>query len=428
MPPTEEEETGGGVERSLDDLFAQAERARESRSAPPTGGADGAGQALGPSGVAEHSPTHEAPSPSEGAPSGEATSIGTAASSPEPAPAPEPMTPPEPPPPDPREARVRAATVSLEQAVDSFLTGSGDVVDATRQIRDDALVLREANEHDPMLDVVERLALAGEDDPAALALARQLATPGVCAGLAMRLAGARDEERRATLVHVCHQLGEEAAGAVARALAEADGRNERKNLVAALAGLGEQGMRQAEAMVQDGTWQVVRNGVSILSELGGDRVVEHLLGTLAHHHPKVRRETIQALARIGGETSTLLVMNKLDDPDADVRATAARAIGTLGSERSVRNLLERLDQESVGEVQQELLRALGQIGDPGAVPAIEKRALGSFLKRPPPEVRVAAYRALALIGTPHAKKLLNDATADKDTDVRAAARSLLGRS
>ncbi len=323
---------------------------------------------------------------------------------------------------------VPGSAAQLEQAVDSFLTGSGDVVDATRRIRDDALVLREANEQDPMLDVVERLALAGEDDPAALALARQLATPGVCAGLAMRLAGARDEERRATLVQVCHRLGEEAAGAVARALAEADGCSERKNLVAALAGLGEQGLRQAEVMVQDGTWQVVRNGVSILSELGGDRVVEHLVGTLAHHHPKVRRETIQALARIGGETSTLLVINKLDDPDADVRATAARAIGTLGSERSVRNLLERLDQESVGEVQQEILRALGQIGDPGAVPAIEKRAVGGFLKRPPAEVRVAAYRALALIGTPHAKKVLNDATDDKDMDVRAAARSLLGLS
>ena len=428
MPPTEEEKTEGGVARSLDDLFAQAEQARDPPSSSPTGDAGGPGQTPGPSGVAEHSPTREAPSLPEGVQSAEATSTGKAASSPEPAPAPETMMPPEPPPPNPREDRVRTATESLEQAVDSFLTGSGDVVDATRRIRDDALVLREANEQDPMLDVVERLALAGEDDPAALALARQLATPGVCAGLAMRLAGARDEERRATLVQVCHRLGEEAAGAVARALAEADGRSERKNLVAALAGLGEQGLRQAEVMVQDGTWQVVRNGVSILSELGGDRVVEHLVGTLAHHHPKVRRETIQALARIGGETSTLLVINKLDDPDADVRATAARAIGTLGSERSVRNLLERLDQESVGEVQQEILRALGQIGDPGAVPAIEKRAVGGFLKRPPAEVRVAAYRALALIGTPHAKKVLNDATDDKDMDVRAAARSLLGLS
>lgn len=375
---TEQEKPHRSVARSLDDLFSSVERGRE----PATNGST------------------------------------------------EPAAPPPPPPPSPREeraARVRAATESLGQAVQAFLAEGADVLELTRRIREDAAALKEAASLEPVVDAVEALAEAGDDDPAALALARQLASPGVCAGLAMRLAASRDEERRTTLTGICRRLGEEAAVAMARAMAEAADRSERRNLVTALAALGELGTKQAEAMVRDGTWQVVRNGVSILSEVGGERAVEHLVATLAHHHPKVRHETVQALARIGGEGPTLLVMNKLDDPDAQVRATAARAMGTLGSERSVRTLLERLDAEDAEPVQEELLRALGQIGDPGAVPAIEKRAVGGFLKRPPTAVRVAAYRALALIGTPKAKQLLEDAAEDKELEVRTVVRSLLGR-
>jgi len=68
----------------------------------------------------------------------------------------------------------------------------------------------------------------------------------------MRIASARDDARRVALTQTCRQLGDEAAGAVARALAEADDHGERRNLLSALAALGEQGMRQAELMVRTG--------------------------------------------------------------------------------------------------------------------------------------------------------------------------------
>ena len=388
--PTEEEKPNQGVARSLDDMFSRAER---SRDASP---AHGTGAVAEP--VAEPPAAVEPPAPNPPAPS----------------------------PREERAVRIRASTEALEQAVEAFVSGSGDVVQATREIREAGAVLKEANALDPVVEAVEKLSMAAEDDPAALALAKQLATPGVCYGLALRVAVARDEERRVALTKVCTQLGPEAAAAVARAMAEADDRNHRRNLVASLAGMGDLGMKQAEQMVQDtSTWQVVRNGVSILAEVGGDKAVEHLVQTLAHHNPKVRNETVSALAKIGGETPTLLILNKLDDSDAHVRATAARAMGTLGSERTSRNLLERLEEEEEGEVLQELLRALGQIGDPGAVPAIEKRAVGSMFKRPPADVRIAAYRALALIGTPHAKELIEAAGDDKDPEVRTVARALV---
>ena len=179
-------------------------------------------------------------------------------------------------------------------------------------------------------------------------------------------------------------------------------------------------------MVKDGSaWGVVRNGVTILGELGAERAVEHLMDTVQHHHPKVRRETLTALAHVGGEGAVLLVMGKLDDPDEGVRATAVRAAAELGSDRTVKTLLARLDEEDSQDVQQEILRALGQFGDPGAVPAIEKRAVGSFFSRPQVETRVAAYRALAAIGSPHARSLVEAAAEDKDAEVKSVARELV---
>ena len=101
------------------------------------------------------------------------------------------------------------------------------------------------------------------------------------------------------------------------------------------------------------------------------------------------------------------------------------AAGALKVTRALRPLLAQLEVEEQTSVQEAILLALGQIGDPGAVPAIEKRAVGKLLKKPPSELRVAAYRALGGIGTPHARKLLQDARTDKDARVKETAVRVL---
>jgi hypothetical protein len=339
---------------------------------------------------------------------------------------------PKPDPDEERRARVAAAADSLAQAVHAFTSDRGDRDGLEQRIRDESNALRDANHLEPIVDATELLARAASVTEPSVArdLAHHLTTPAVSAKLALRLALTRDEVRRGELIEAFRRLDEEAAVALSGALAEADDRSARRNLVDGLVAMGEEGLKQAELMVQEGNdWGVVRNGVVILGELGGERAVAQLMDTVQHHKAQVRRETIAALARIGGEGAILLLMGRLEDEDDGVRATAARALGNLGSERVVKTLLARLDQEDSEEALQEILRALGQLGDPGAVPAIEKRAVGSFLRRKAsPAVRVAAYRALSLIGTPHAKKLIADATEDKDAEVRALARSLSGGS
>ena len=155
----------------------------------------------------------------------------------------------------------------------------------------------------------------------------------------------------------------------------------------------------------------------------------------AHLHPKWQRLLLPALlkaieALTGGSvqllatTHSALVMASLEDSDASVRAAAAVASGELKVERALRPILFLMEDEDDPEVVVPLLNALGSLGDPGAVQAIEKRAVASLFSKPPTEIRVAAYRALHDIGTPHARELIQKAGKDKDPVVRTTARAL----
>jgi hypothetical protein len=288
--------------------------------------------------------------------------------------------------------------------------------------------LAEARELDSVADLVEALSeasLGASRDRKALDLATRLTSTGVASHLVGRIGSSRDEMERSRLVDICSGLGREMALALADALGEARDRFQRRAFMDAILAQGEQAREMAEGMVEDPRWYVVRNGVALLGELGGKRVVSNLTMTLANEDPRVRKETVMALAKVGGDDASMLLLGMLDDSDHEVRAKACWAVGVLRVERALKPLLKLLEKDPNEEVQAQSLQALGQIGDPGAVPAIEKKAVVRIFSRPSKGVRMAAYRALASIGTPHARSLLLKATKDPDLDVRKLALTLL---
>ncbi len=276
-----------------------------------------------------------------------------------------------------------------------------------------------------LTEVVERLArLEGSDGAASLA--RQLTTPRVARRITDELrAASRDEARRGELVGVAGRLGPTMARALALGLEEAEDRSQRRALLDALVRVAPRAPDVVTDMIADPRWFVVRNGVAVLGEMASQDSIEPLTTVLAHQHPRVRREAIMALARLGSEDATQLILGMLEDPDVDVRAAAAMAVGVLGAQRAVRPLLDLLEREENVDVQVEILRSLGQLGDPGAVPAIEKRATSSIFSRSPVPLRIAAFRALGAIGTPHAKAVLAEGLEARDPEVRAAVRAVV---
>jgi len=318
---------------------------------------------------------------------------------------------------------------ALRSAVSAFLEsdplqrkGKG------RAVRTEAAALREANAFDVLAESVERLTRQAEDpaDEAAVAMARALLTPGVGERLAVRLGEDRDEARRADLLTVARRLGTDMIQAIAEALSATEDRFTRRSLLDAMVALEDQAMPVVQRMLEDQRWFVVRNGVAILGDIGGPRAVEFVVSTLAHADARVRREGVLALAKVGGEDAGVLVYGMIEDPDPEVRLAAAMAAGELKVERALKPLLGLLEKETEEDVVVGVLNALGKLGDPSAVPAIEKRAVSSFFSRRPTAVRIAAYRALYAIRTPRAKSLLVQAAIDKDPEVKAVARELLG--
>jgi len=322
-----------------------------------------------------------------------------------------------------------SGSTSLDELVDRYLEAGPEERTALRaRIRSAGARTLTEEGPGPVAEEVERLALdsvSGSGDPAGLELARDLLDSAVAAVLVERVGSSREEGRREKLMEASARLGSRMATAFARALAETEDRSARSTYIQAMVALGEDARDEVEAMLDDSRWFVLRNGARVMGGIGTEADVRHLTAPLAHEDARVRQETVRALARIGGEDAVTLLQGMVNDPDPDVRAATATALGTLGSARTVKVLLERLEVEDAENAQIQILRALGALGDPGAVPALEKRAAGTFFSRPPAPVRIAAYRALASIGTPHATALLEVARDDREEPVRTAVRSLL---
>jgi HEAT repeat protein len=283
---------------------------------------------------------------------------------------------------------------------------------------------RSAHQLDALAESVDELLIHASDDSEAQSLVDHLMNAAAESRMAIRLGQIRDEDRRDALCEAYRRLGASMARAVSEAMVDTDDRSARRTFMRLLISMGEDGMVVIEEMSVDSRWFVARNGVTMIGEIGGDAALGRLTGALAHSDGRVRREAVMALAKIGGEDAGLLSMGLLHDHEAEVRVAAARAVSVLRVQKALRPLLDVLAKEKNQAVVEQVLRALGQIGDADAVRAISKKAAGGMLARNPVEVRVAAIAALGDIGTPLALKTISAAAEDKNPEIQAAARAV----
>jgi len=325
----------------------------------------------------------------------------------------------------------REAAQALKASISAYLTSpEGDARNgAADQLREAYAEAERRDLVDELADALSALARLGGSRPEALRLAREIATPEVVRQLVIR-AVETPAASRADRVRLLRHPGELSV----RVLVDEEHRDpaeqigglrERRAMVDMLLEIGPDSPHVISEMMEDDRWYVVRNGVQVLGEAGLPDGLQHLTGTVAHEDARVRRASVVALQQIGGDAAGLLALARLDDEDASVRAAAARAVGALRAGRGVRQLLALLEREGDDDVIVAACRALGDYRDPSAVTALEKKATGSFFSKSPTEIRIAAYRALAAIGTPKAQQLLIEAANDKDSRVRSAVRASL---
>jgi len=342
-------------------------------------------------------------------------------------------------------------------------------------ILDDGVTLAEEEEVEPVAGAVfslvrrARAGISGKGDPPEdaereiLSLARELLRPGVAEWIAGLLGRPGEDEDREEALEVLQRWPDLLVPWLVQSLAETTERSVRMRLVAALADLGEKGRGPAELMTRDSRWYVVRNGIVLLAQIGDEEAGRAVKGLLVHEDARVRHEAVIALGAMKGAGAPGEIGALLNDPDEDVRAAAATAVGlsvalqdnTVGAPGDQAGdqagdpagdrtgdpagewaegldgnwekvLMDRLAKEESDKVVVQILRALGKVGGPAAVDRIEREAIGDRFSSPPAEIRVAAYEALAQIGSPDARQVLERALSDHDPEIRQAVKRILG--
>jgi hypothetical protein len=198
---------------------------------------------------------------------------------------------------------------------------------------------------------------------------------------------------------------------VSRLGAETD-RTRRGRLVEAIRGLGPDALPAILESLGSPAWYLVRNALTLLSDLGDADCVPAILPHLRHPEPRVRRTAVRALWKLGGPVAEPHLVAQMKETDGETLQEILFVLGQLRSESSLPQVTALAQDKRVVERLRILaLDTLGHIASPKALPVVLEclRRKGFFGGGEPPAIRLAAAKALAGIGTPEALAALHKA-------------------
>ncbi len=160
--------------------------------------------------------------------------------------------------------------------------------------------------------------------------------------------------------------------------------------------------------------------VRVLGAMADPRIVPLLVELLKDSSPLVRASALQALGSMADPRVLEPAIQAVRDEDPEVRRQAAVALGRLGDVRAVPALIALLEDDAE-PVQQAVVEALRLLKDP-TVPA-------QLLALPPgkPTRLKPLIKALGNAGDPRAIPLLASAVTNSQADVRDSAVQALGK-
>ncbi|HLE45327.1 MAG TPA: HEAT repeat domain-containing protein [Methylomirabilota bacterium] len=205
-------------------------------------------------------------------------------------------------------------------------------------------------------------------------------------------------------------LGREAMDEFIDILADEQEGGPRGRLLDVLGAIGPAAAPVLRARVGDGSWQLARNMIALLTRLADQSAYPAIEKVARHEHPYVRREVARALAALGGKQALTPLLEYLSDPDGEVRLTAIKLLGGLVDASTVGPLRDFLatPTRNAGDllIKREMLTALASIGSPEArvvVEAIAQRRVWPW-QRNELTVRDLAVQALKSMGQPAAAR------------------------
>jgi HEAT repeat protein len=230
---------------------------------------------------------------------------------------------------------------------------------------------------------------------------------------------------------------------IRRRLREADEEG-RHAAVQAMAPLGGEALPLFKEALGDGSWRVRKAALEAVVALPGDEKFTVLLEGIRDEESAGRRNTcMEALIRLG-DAAVPFLPRLLEDDDADVRKFGVDILGNIESVKVLEPLMSALEDsvdnvaaaaaEYLGKkkhgpavpalvaragrgdfwIKFSCLRALGEIGDPAAGPAVLRMAEERDLRK-------ASLEALGLMGVAEAEPLVLEGLSSEDRGFRRIA-------
>jgi hypothetical protein len=222
-------------------------------------------------------------------------------------------------------------------------------------------------------------------------------------------------------------LGDPMARHLVARLGQENDRTRRGRLVEAVRSMGPASLPALMDALTAPAWFLVRNALTLLSDLGDAGCVSAIVPLLRHPEPRVRRTAVRALWKLGGPVAEPHLLAQMKDTDAETMQEILFALGQLRSEAGMAQVTELAqDKRVVERLRIQALDTLGHIASPKAMPVLLEclRRKGFFGGGEAPAVRLAAAKALAALGTPEAITALKRAA---DSEPRGEEREFLRR-
>jgi hypothetical protein len=205
----------------------------------------------------------------------------------------------------------------------------------------------------------------------------------------------------------------------------------RRMLCDALSVIGKDAIELITPFIDDRRWYLVRNITYILGRIGKEQSFPYILKAFNHEEKRVRREAIQALGLIGGPKAVGVLVRALTDDDVRIRCMAAINLGKVGKEIGLISLLEVVQTKDFYKREpvevKSFFNAIGMVGSNEALPVLQQllERKGWFARGKTDEIRIGAANAIAMIGTPEAKAILEVGEDSKDESIREACQQAL---
>jgi HEAT repeat protein len=227
---------------------------------------------------------------------------------------------------------------------------------------------------------------------------------------------------------ICRTIGPRMIGPLAEALIVEENARAIRRLRDLLFGFGAAGRETVERLKRSPNPTVRRTAIDMLRMFGGQDALADLATMLEDRDPQVQRDAIKAIAQLGNDEAFAVLQKALMSGTPAGNAIPQQLI-TLKEERAAPLLCyvltHTVPRGRLIEVHTQVMEALGALGShPESISTLEAALYRGNWWAPTrtATLRRAAALALGRIGSPEARRVLEDAKKKGSRGVRNAAR------